>query len=77
MGHITKAKQDKWLTILHSKITAISNRYKNTLYDLIDNSNTESLDQQKLINNGSCNTPKSEGSSIDLSQGDSLKNENV
>lgn len=44
-----------------SNITAIPNRYKGTHDNLIDNSDTGSLDRLKPIDKESCNTLKPKG----------------
>ncbi len=61
-----------------SEIVAIPNKYKDTLNDLIDNSDTESPDRPDspdrpgLIDKGSRNAPRSRGSSPTLSEEDRL-----
>ncbi len=61
-----------------SEIAAIPNKYKDTLDDLIDSSDTESQDRPNspnrpgLIDKGSRNTPRSRGGSPTLSEEDRL-----
>ena len=54
------------------EIVAISNRYKNTLDDLIDRSDVKSPDPPKPMKKRSRNALKSEGSPIRLLEGDCL-----
>ena len=56
----------------NSEIIAIPNRYKDTLSDLIDSSDAESLDWLRPIDKVSRNTPMSEGSPTELLEGDCL-----
>ena len=56
----------------NSEIVAISNRYKDTLDDLINSSDSESLDWLGLINKRSCNVSMSESSSADFLEGNCL-----
>lgn len=56
----------------NSEILAISNQYKNTLDDLIDSSDSESLDWARIIDVRICNTSRSEVSSADLLEGNYL-----
>ena len=51
---------------------AISNRYKNTLDDLIDSSDVQSPNRVGPIDERSCNDPMSERSSADLLEEDYL-----
>lgn len=57
---------------VNSKIVAIPNRYKDNLDDLINSSDTESLDWPKSIDKRSCNALKAESSSTELLEGDCL-----
>ena len=56
----------------NSEIVAISNRYKDTLDDLIDSSDPESPDRAGPIDERSHNAPMFEGSSADCSEGNCL-----
>ena len=56
----------------NSEIVAIPNQYKDTLNDLIDSSDPDSSHWAGPINERSRNTPMSESSSADLSEGNSL-----
>ena len=56
----------------NSEIVAIPNRYKDTLDNLIDNSDPESPDRAGPIDERSCNVPISGGSLADRSEGDCL-----
>ena len=51
---------------------AIYNKYKDTLNNLIDSSDSESLDWPEPIDKGSCNTPRFVGSSMKLLEGGCL-----
>ena len=57
-----------------SEIAAIPNKYKDSLDDLIDSSDTESPDQPESpdwlepIDKGTCNVPRSRGASLSLSE---------
>lgn len=59
-----------------SELVAIPNRYKDTLDDLMDSSDTKSPDRPGPIDKGSRNAPRFEGSSMGLSEKDCL-NEDV
>ena len=61
-----------WRRVGNSEIVAIFNQYKDTLKDLIDSSDPESLDQAGLIEARFRNAPISENSSADLSKGNCL-----
>ena len=56
----------------NSEIVTILNQYKNTLDDLIDSSDPESVDRAGAIDNKFRNAAMSEGSSANLSKGDCL-----
>lgn len=51
---------------------AIFNKYKDTLDNFIDNSDPESLNKVRLIDERSYNVPRSENSLTDLWEGDCL-----
>ncbi len=74
-----KEHSSRWLGAEEkSEITAIPNRYKDTLDDLIDSSDTESPDwpdspdRPGLIDKGSRNVSRSKGNSPTLSEEDRL-----
>lgn len=55
----------------------ISHKYKNTLDDLIDNSDLEFLDRLEVIDKGSCNMFRSKGSLMGLLEEDCLNKDYV
>ena len=55
-----------------SEITAISNKYKNTLNDIIDSLDTEFPDLSRLIDKETHNTPNSRNTSLSLLEEDCL-----
>lgn len=50
------------------KIVTISNWYKDTLNNCIDNSDPESLDLPELIDERFCNAPMAKDNLVDLSK---------
>lgn len=56
----------------NSEVVAIPNRYKNTLNNLIYNSDVKSLDQSRQIDKRLYNAPRSKGSSIRFLKKDCL-----
>ena len=56
----------------NSKIVAIPNQYKDTLDDLLNSSNSKSLDWVRPVDKKSRNALMSEGSLADLSKWDCL-----
>ena len=68
----TGCQAGSWEGVRNIEIVAISNQYKDTLDDLIDSSDLESLDWVEQIDKKSRNAPMSEGSSADLSEKDCL-----
>lgn len=64
------------MTKVNSEIVTISNRYKNSLYNLIDSSGANNLDWPNLINKKLCHIPRIKDSSTRFLEGNCL-NKNV